>query len=421
MGFLAKLFGGGAASIDSLRKAVQQKRFAEARLLAEQLTEQGVEETWRDELAALQRTAGDGLARMNLTEAFGFQRAGDEIRAREHFELAREQALSTELRTEIEQLLSTVGEDQPLVPDQIQAASSGCNGCGSPPSGHQLPDHQDFPDLESQLELVLTSYPKDIAEHYRHKTNIFLQALLLSNAGDESAALPLWEQVPPEEQDALYHFEYGSALARAGNPGAARRELEKALRLAPGLLLACEALLPVLVSLGETAAAHRHLQNMLEQGQDPAFCHAQLAMLHLPLQQLEPALDHVREALAAGIADPGFLQLAARLFEQTGLLLEAEAALQRLPAGGCGGGISLPLAEFLLRQQRELGKVLDTFNAACRQDPDNPRWQLRVAQTYLARNWQKDGLRLLRKVVGDPRLEPGLQREAEQLLATHQA
>lgn len=82
--------------------------------------------------------------------------------------------------------------------------------------------------------------------------------------------------------------------------------------------------------------------------------------------------------------------------------------------------MSLPLAEFLLRRGRELGKVLDTFNVACRQEPENPRWQLRVAQTYLARQWRKEGLGLLQKVVGDPRLDPELQQEARALLSAQQ-
>ena len=110
----------------------------------------------------------------------------------------------------------------------------------------------------------------------------------------------------------------------------------------------------------------------------------------------------------------------ASLLEQAGEMKEAESILRRIPAGGgCGGGggMSVPLAEFLLRQKRELGKVLDTFNAACRQDPQNPRWPLRAAQTYIARNWKKEGLDLLGKVVHDPSLDPQLKREAEQLLA----
>ncbi len=108
------------------------------------------------------------------------------------------------------------------------------------------------------------------------------------------------------------------------------------------------------------------------------------------------------------------------MLEHVGALNEAEAALQMFPSSGCKGGISLPLAEFWLRQKRELANILDTFNAACREEPENPRWQLRVAQTYLARNWVKDGLKLLRKVANDPRLESELAQEAELLLAERQ-
>lgn len=423
MGWLGKLFGAGTVSIDSLRKAVQQKRFAEARLLAEQLTEQGVAADERIELAELQTVAGDELAKLNLDEAVAFQRAGDGERGREHLELALETVCSTELRNEIAQHLSAADSLVSVASAKIPTAvTAGCDDCGAQASVPLAATDAVFPDPETQLELVLTAYSEELAEHYRKKGEIFLQAFLLSHAGDDAAALPLWQQVPAAEQDALYYFEYGAALARVGRSAEAREPLEKALQLAPGLLLASEALVPVLISLGETAAAQQHLQDLLEKGQDPGFCHAQLAMVLLQQQQTDKALEHVRQALSFGVVDPEFWQLAAILLEQAGHLEEAETVLQRLPGGGgCGGGgVSLPLAEFLLRQKRELEKVLDTFNAACRQEPDNPRWQLRVAQTYLARSWHKEGLELLQKVSGDPRLEPGLQQEVEALLAAQQ-
>jgi len=417
MRWLGKIFGGGAANIVALRKAIEQNRFADARLLAEQLTEQGVDEADTEELAELRKLAGDRLARLNMEEAFGFQRSGDDQRAREHLELAGELAISAELRAEVAQLLASE-EPELLIPQNGHPhGSSDCSGCTPQPTISTGDAEPTFLDLETQLELVLTSYSPEVAGLYRSKGTEFLQAFLLSNAGDESSALLLWRQVPAEEQDALYFFEYGSSLARSGDPAEARPNLEKAVQLDPDLLLASEALVPVLVALGKTDAAFQHLNRLLESGQDPAFCHAHLAMLNLQLKNADLALSHVRQALANGVGDPQFLQLAASLLERSGALEEAENVLQALPAGGCGGGLSLPLAEFLLRQNRDLGKVLDSFNDACRQYPDNPRWQLRVAQTYLARNWRKEGLRLLQKVVGDPRLEPELQQEAESLLA----
>jgi tetratricopeptide (TPR) repeat protein len=418
MGWLGKLFGGGA-TVDGLRKATEQKRFADARLLAEQLSEQVLSEVETAEVEQLRIVAGDGLARLNLGEALGMRNSGEYALAEEHLQLALGQACSAALRQQIKQVQAEV----PVVPEvtDLTPRGSACGSCGPQPTVSLAAEDVDLPDAESQLELVLISYPTELAARYRQKGKLFLQALLLSHSGDDAEALPLWQQVAASEQDDLYWFELGAALARSGDLPAARAALEKALQLNAELLLAIESLVPVLLGLGEAETAQLHLQQLLATGQEPGFCHAQLALLCLQKQQLPQASTHIRQALLAGVTDPSFLLLAATVAEQAGELGEAETILQGIPAGGgCGGGISLPLAEFLLRQKRDLARVLDTFNAACRQEPDNPRWQLRVAQTYLARNWQKDGLKLLRMVVGDPRLEPELQQDAEKLLATLQ-
>jgi hypothetical protein len=79
--------------------------------------------------------------------------------------------------------------------------------------------------------------------------------------------------------------------------------------------------------------------------------------------------------------------------------------------------MNLYLAEFLLRQKRELRKVLDAFNSACRHEPDNPRWRLRVAQTYLGLVWEKRGTKLLNMVLRDPNLMEELRVEGQAMLA----
>lgn len=419
MGFLKKIFGGGA-SIAGLRKAVEQKRFADAKLLAEQLLEQPLADAEVAEAKQLQVAAGDGLARLNLEEGLGFQRSGDAERAAEHLQLALQQVCSATLRSEIAQLA-----EEPLIPiveaPEPSHAGGSCGSCGPQELEPLSNDEFDLPDRDSQLELLLTSYPPQIADLYRQKGDPFLQAFLLSNSGQDEEALPIWQQVKPEDQDALYWFEFGSAQARCGAEKKARKSLEKALQIDPRMTAATETLVALLVSLGEADNALTLLQQLLEGGQDPAFCHVQLTIVRLQKQQTELALGHARQALAVGVTAPDFLQLAASLLEQAGELEEAEAVLQRLPGGGCGGGISLQLAEFLLRQERDLARILDTFNDACRKDPQNPRWQLRVAQTYLARNWRKEGLALLNKVVDDPRLDAELKQEADLLLASQGA
>ncbi len=418
MGLFGKIFGGGD-SIEGLRKAVAQQRFADARILVEKLVAQPLSEEDAAEVEQLRVAAGDGLAGLNLDEALGLQRSGNYEQAADHLSLALEQVCSPDLRTRIEQAIAA----EPLVPEVASVEEqrlAACDSCS--PRTRQLQNEEDavFGDADSQLELILTSYPADLAERYAAKGELFKEAFLAAHAGEDEQALPLWQQVDESEQDDLYWFELGSLWARRGDFEAAQPALEKALELNPDLLLAIEALVPVLLAGGDYPVVEERLQAFLSQGIDPAFCHAQLTSLAVQQQDFSRAAESARKAIAAGSLDQQFLLLAASILEHVEALDEAENILKMLPGGGCGGGPSLPLAEFWLRQNRELDKILDTFNAACREDPEDPRWQLRVAQTYLAKNWSKDGLKLLRIVVADPRLSPELVEEASQLLAEQQ-
>ncbi|MDX2480887.1 MAG: tetratricopeptide repeat protein [Desulfuromusa sp.] len=419
MGFLKNIFGGGGASIEGLRKAVAQQRYADARLFAEQLTDQPLSEAEAAEVEHLRVTAGDGLAGLNLNEALGLQCCGDFAQAAEHLHLAQEQVCSADLREKIEQAVAA----EPLIPEIDSTDAEHLTSCAtcSPQPRTLLADEDSMSgDAEIQLELILTSYSADLAERYASKKEIFKEAFLLSHAGQDEQALPRWQQVDVVDQDDLYWFELGALLARTGNLAEARSTLEKALERNPELQLAIEALVPVLVATGDYQLAEERLQQFLNRGIAPPFCYAQLTLLSVQQQKYSDAAEHARQALAAGHNDSSFILLAASVLEHVGALAETENILMKLPAAGCRGGTNLPLAEFWLRQKRELGNILDTFNAACREDPENPRWQLRVAQTYLARNWVKDGLKLLRKVVNDPRLESELAEEAKQLLAEQQ-
>ena len=416
MGFLKNIFGG--VSIEGLRKAVAQQRYADARLFAEQLAGTSLSESDATEVEKFRITAGDGLAKLNLNEALGLQSCGDFIRAGEHLQLAQEQVCSDELREKIGQAIAA----EPLVPeiDSPEAENStSCASCSPQPTTLLNDEDAMFGDAESQLELILISYPADLAKRYASKNETFKEAFLLSHAGQDEQAFPLWEKVEVEDQDDLYWFELGALLARNGNLGDARSTLEKALEQNPELLLAIEALVSVLVASKDYKLAEERLLQFLDQGMNLPFCYAQLTSLCVQQEEYPAAAEHARKSLAAGNVDTRFILLAASVLEHVGALNEAEAALQMFPASSCKGGISLPLAEFWLRQKRELSNILDTFNDACREDPENPRWQLRVAQTYIARNWVKDGLKLLRKVVNDPRLESDLTEEAEQLLVKY--
>ncbi len=411
MGFLGKIFG-STATVIKLRKAIDQQRFADANILADELIRQELSTSESEEVATLQATAGDSLAQLNLNEALGLLRNGNTDRAQEHLHLAQQQAYGDELKSKIEQTLAMEQEElEALTTDN----NSSCSSCSPALTKLDL-DEISFDDPDCQLELILTSYPPSLATRYVAKGADFKTAFLLTHAGKDEQALSLWQQLDDTERDDIYWFEVGSLFARMGEVDDARTALETALIKNSQLLLAVEALVAILIDNEEYPLAQTKLLQLLKTGGDPAFCHAQLTFLNFQQRDYDMAANHARQALAAGNTETTFILLAANILEQVGALDETENALKMIPATGCGGSINPPLAEFWLRHKLHLSEILDTFNAACREDPDNPRWQLRVAQTYIARGWNKDGAKLLRKVVDDPRLEPEQTAEAVALL-----
>jgi len=409
MGFLGKLFG-GQPDAEKMRRALAQRNFVEALHIGEDLQAAGGAD---EEIERMLVVAADALARLNLEEGERLLAAGEMARAQEHLQLAGEQARSSALQEQIRSLEAEAPAEAAadLHQDQKVAASS-CGGCAPAPQSNEPVEV--LQDAEVHFELLLASYPEEMHSAYLTGSADFRQAVAMIHQGQDDEARILLEQLEPSEQGSAYRFELGSLYARRGLVEEGRALLEQALLDNPANLLALDALLAVQES---SVSARRLLEAQMGKGADAAFCHARLCELSVQEQDFSAGLELARKALAGGYATAEFLVLAASLMEQAGEIDEAENLLIGLPGGGCGGGVNLYLAEFWLRQKRELGRVLDAFNGACRQEPDNPRWQLRVAQTYMARNWKKQGLDLLRRVVGDPRLDEQLRLEAETLLA----
>lgn len=270
-------------------------------------------------------------------------------------------------------------------------------------------------DFDSQLDAVLASYPKELAERYQHKSPDFLQAIVLAAQSEDRQALDLLAKLPIGEQDDLFDYELAILMARHGHEQKACNALRSCLKQNPDHLLAAETLVMILVGMEKNDEALELILTMLLEERDSAFCHAQLASLYHIQQDDELALKHCLEAIKAGHNDPNITLLAATLHERSNELEQAEALYAKI-LNGDGEGMGLYLAEFLLRQKRELNKVLDTFTTASLQQPDNPRWQLRIAQTLLAGGSSKKGLGLLRAVLADQRLSEVLRDEGQALL-----
>ncbi|WP_321531365.1 hypothetical protein [uncultured Desulfuromonas sp.] len=422
MGLFSRLFS-SKSDLPALRKAVSQQRYADALLIVEELHHSELSADESAEIETLAAQAGNSLAKINLDEGLYLLKDQQIERAMEHLQLAQQQAVSDALQQQAAQALQQVNTEQPI--PVAAAPANSCSSCSScdPTDVEAAPlADEDHPDMDAQLELILTSYPEELASRYQQKCADFQKAFILGHEGEEIEAMKAFGKLPASEQDDLFDFEVGCIMARLGERGKACDALYSALKQNPNLLLATESMVSILVSLKKYQTAIDFIHEMMEKNQDAGFCQAQLASVYHVKNDADNALSHGLKALEAGHSDTRIVLMCAMLLEAKQQFDEAEALYRKIPAsgGGCcsGAGMNLYLAEFLMRQKRDLRKVLDTFNSACRQEPNNPRWQLRVAQTYLALGWEKRGKDLLSIVLRDPNLMEELRNEGQALLAT---
>lgn len=418
MGFFSKLFG-SKTSVESLQRAVEQKRFADAVYLAEELNSESLGEENAALVANLRAEAGDGLARLNLIEAKAKQDNGEVQEANTYFDMALQYACSEQLIEEIGQARQAPFE---ILNSPEAATAPGCTTCAPAGGAQRGIDTSADVDDAIRFDLILTSYPEGQRERYQYRGRDFVAAFLLAHEGNNVQADELFKKVKETERDDLYWFEVGAVQARMGNLPQAKESLEQSLQQNPDLLLAVESLVEVLLSLGQIEDAQTLIEDKLRVDHDnPSPYHALLVTIHSHRQDWPAAVVHVRHCLQRDYNDPSFVALAAAVMEKVGDLAAAETLLKRLPAGGgCkGSNTSLQLAEFYLRHQRELEKAFSSFNAAVNQDPENPRWRLRLAQTCFARQWHKDGLQLLQQLGDVSALPAEMEAEVKRMLADY--
>lgn len=408
------------------RRAAAEKRWADVLMDAPRIDRSALPVEGREELDALLCQAGDSLAQINLDEGEACRRGGDRLKAAEHFRLAREQACSATLMHSAETALAqTLPQEVLKGSDSLNPPGSGdCAGTCGPATGTQESEHpgdETHFDLETQLELALSSYPPEMAGRYRQALPDFVEAVLTAHRGDDATALRLLNALPEPARDDLFHFERGTLHARRGDGEKASADLRRALEVNPANPVFFSALLETYLAANRLDDADILIRQGLDEGLERGFLLGRLAEVHARRNDLPQALETVQQALDAGHCDSRTILFAASLLEQNGRLGEAENLLQRLGAGGgCGGGgVNIALADFWVRHGKELQKALDTFNKALRQEPDNPVYLLRVAQIYLGRNWQREARPLLERLLASPGLSPQLRDEAQRLLSSY--
>jgi len=402
MSFLKKMFG-KKNPIDEMRQLQAQKNWAGLLSLVKRIDRNELDEELQSEITAWEKEAGDALATINLEEGAWAQKSGNLLRAREDYQLAMEQARSSELRARIEQALAALdrGELPPeaAVADDGPAVHAGCNsGCTTATGPAADPQDMDL-DEETRLELLLATMPVELAERYMAAGPEFRQAWLVAQDGDEAEALTLLNQVPDAQRNSLFLFERGALMARSGQNKKAHQDLQAALTAEPDLFPAFDTLIDVLIATGRIDELEKTLKQNLAAERFVGYCWARLAELHAQRRELELALAAGLKAVDEGMVDQGLFSLCAQLLEQAKRFDEAEALLLRIPGGGCGGGAHPLLAEFWLRRGQNFDQALESFKASMRQERDNPRWLLRISQVYLAKGWRKEAAEQIERLM----------------------
>jgi tetratricopeptide (TPR) repeat protein len=297
--------------------------------------------------------------------------------------------------------------------DDGPAVHAGCSsGCTTADGPVVDPQEMDL-DEEARLELLLATMPSDLAERYMNAGPEFRQAWLATQDGDEKQALTLLNQVPEAERNALFLFERGALMARSGQQKKAYQDLQAALTIEPEFFQAFDTLIDVLIATGRIDELEKSLKQSLTSERFTGYCWARLAELHAQRRELELALSAGLKAVDEGITDPALLSLCAQLLEQAERFDEAEALLLRLPGGGCGGGAHPLLAEFWLRREQNFDQALESFKGAMRQERDNPRWLLRIAQVYLAKGWRKEAAEQVERLMRQAELPEQIRAEVK--------
>jgi tetratricopeptide (TPR) repeat protein len=419
MSFLKKMFG-KKDPVEEMRQLFSRQDWAGLLNAAKQLDRTEVEEALLAEIATWENQAGDTLAKVNLEEGAWAQKSGNLLRAREDYQLATEQARSAEIRKSAEEALAALDRGELPKEDVSEdndgpAIHAGCNSSCSSDTGPEIDPQEMDLDEEARLELLLATMPADLANRYLTAGMEFRQAWLAVQDGEDKRAMELLTKVPNGERNALFLFERGALMIRAGQLKKARQDLQAALTVEPDLFPAFDALVEVLAATGRIDEMEKALKQNLAVERFVGYSWGRLAELHAQRRELGPALAAGLKALDEGITDPGLLSLCAQLLEQAERFDEAEALLLRMPSGGCGGGAHPLLAEFWLRRGKDFDRALESFKGAMRQERDNPRWLLRISQVYLAKGWRKEASEQVQRLMTQGELPEELRAEINAL------
>lgn len=421
--FLSRWFG-SSHPLDAIRKASTQGRWADVLSFSSALEDKSLPASDQAQLRELVDTAAENLSRINFEEGLASMRADDFRRGMEHLDLARQLVRSSALRELIDAEFARIGSNNLLTDDMLPRSSSvtksSCTSscCGTAAEATVVsPSLAGAFDEETRYDLVLTAYPLDLRPRYLELSTLMRQAILLAHEEKGDEALFFFSQVLENERNDIFYYELGSLFARRNQYPDAVKNLQQAISMNPGYVLAALTLVDLHVANKNYPAAENLLSQMLHANCMPDYCHARFAVISQEKGDLAKAFEHATSALDLGYNDPELMVFVARTLEEQGRIDEAEGVLSSIPVGGgCSGGANVELADFWLRHKKNLQKSLEMFKKAAKGDPTNPLWGYHIARVYLALGWTKEAKQILESFVDADSIDRSLRENAIQLL-----
>lgn len=411
MGFLGRIFS-SRTTFDRLQKAYSQESWAEVVSLAELCTADCTAEQ-RPQLDEMATNAGNQLAGANLELAEACLRAGESERAGEHLELVLAHGRDEILRQAARDLL-----EQLAAPIAGRPTGDDCTRCES---GHSKPDkvtvsdaHPDPVGFAETWELTLAAMAPRWGDRYARLDATLQQAVVFAHAGQNEEALEIFLSVDEVDRCDVVRFELACLYLRQGDIAKGSELLQSLLEDCPDHDLALQVAIDLIQQNLRLPWLAQLLLVNLEQDRQVGLSHAGLARLAAVDGDESVMVQHVNQALSAGHVDYELLVWASRVHEKNAQIDQAETLLRQLPRGaGCGGTVDPLLGEFWLRHQRQPDQALNCFKSAARNDPENPRWALRIAQSYLLKGWKGESAAMLTQILRTPKLDERLREEAE--------
>jgi len=342
--FLKKLFTFGKDYNHYLEKGdryLADERFADARNAygeaLEKIEASGEATPSRIE-AVRQKIAltGNMLGRLSLVEAEYALSSGDRIKAGEHLRIIMDLADDPTLRERSESLLTGLDSEASEVTHDTAVTTCGsCEGRAAGTGDDDQPAMDDTITKEDRLALYFQTLPGDLPERYAGMGEEFARGCHLNLAGDEEAALRVFEGLSLDTDNDILNYEKAILSYHKGDSGKCEHLLLEALGLNPVNPLCNIGLAQLYTEIGRGPEALQVLERMIASDLLPEQARMMQGELYTLLQDEPNAVESYSKLLTS----PKFAREAAErivpILERQGRNEEAAYLVKKYAKGCC--------------------------------------------------------------------------------------